>query len=170
MPTIRINILSLKHLLMAKKNKRYLNSDLSKGAQIHYNTVGNLVRGDITLLYLATFSKLVHYFQKEGLSICLGDFFCWEDEGLASNIGPLISRLDPVPTNEQIAEDTGIPLSRVNNLVRGNVKRVYLTDLAALLGFFRRRGTEIELGDLLREEDYESDSETNSLGEPQFVV
>ena len=37
--------------------------------------------------------------------------------------------------------------------MKGNVKRVYLADLAALLGFFRQRGIKIELGDLLREEE-----------------
>ena len=105
------------------------------------------------MLYLSTLSKLVRYFQREGLTIELGDFFCWQGEELALNVGPLISRLDPVPTNEEIAQDTGIPLLRVGNLVRGNVKRVYLTDLAALLAYFRQRGVEIELGDLLREEE-----------------
>ena len=105
------------------------------------------------MLYLSTLSKLVRYFQREGLTIELGDFFCWQGEELALNVGALISRLDPVPTNEEIAQDTGIPLLRVRNLVRGNVKRVYLTDLAALLAYFRQRGIEIELGDLLREEE-----------------
>ena len=105
------------------------------------------------MLYLSTLSKLVRYFQREGLSIELGDLFCWQGEELVLNVGPLISRLDSVPTNEEIAQDTGIPLLRVGNLVRGNVKRVYLTDLAALLAYFRQRGVEIELGDLLREEE-----------------
>ena len=155
MPVIHPNILRLKHLLIIQKNKKYLNRDISQGAQIHYNTIGNLVRGDITLLYLSTLSKLVRYFQREGLTIELGDFFCWQGEELALNIGLLISRLDPIPTDEEIAQDTGISLLRMGNLVKGNVKRVYLTDLAALLAFFRQRGIEIELGDLLREEELE---------------
>ena len=105
------------------------------------------------MLYLSTLSKLGRYFQREGLTIELGNFFCWQGEELVLNVGPLISRLDSIPTNEEIAQDTGIPLLRVSNLVRGNVKRVYLTDLAALLAYFRQRGVEIELGDLLREEE-----------------
>ena len=153
MTVIHPNILKLKRLLIIKNNKKYINRDISQGAQISYNTIGNLIRGNITLLYLSTLSKLVRYFQREGLTVELGDFFCWQGEELVLNVGPLISRLDSVPTNEEIAQDTGIPLLRVENLVKGNVKRVCLADLAALLGFFRQRGIEIELGDLLREEE-----------------
>ncbi|MGB0389315.1 MAG: hypothetical protein ACPGWR_31215, partial [Ardenticatenaceae bacterium] len=68
------------------------------------------------------------------------------------NIGSLMARLDPIPTNKEVHDETGISFLRVSNLVRGNVKRIDLHDLGALLLFFRKRGLSIDLGDLLREE------------------
>ncbi len=150
---IASNFMALKHALEIKKMHLVSNREIARNTSVDAKAVGKFIRSDISLLYFSTLSKFVHYFQKEGLSIELGDFFCWEGEELALNIGPLIAKLDPVPTTEEIAEDTGIPILRIPNLVRGNVKRVYLADLAALLGFFRRRGALVELGDLLREED-----------------
>ncbi len=149
------NFMALKHALETKKMHLVSNREIARNTSVDAKTVGKFIRADISLLYFSTLSKLLRYFQKEGLSIELGDFFCWQGEELASNIGPNIMKLDPVPTDEQITQDTGIPILRVNNLVRGNVKRVYLTDLAALLAYFRQRGLEIELGDLLREEEVE---------------
>ena len=86
----------------------------------------------------------------------MGDFFCWSDDGeLVSNIGPLIQKLNPIPTNSEIASTTGIPPLRLENLIKGNVKRVYLDDLARLLMFLEERGVTVEIGDLLRLEGSE---------------
>ena len=155
MLTLYPNIMSFKHELEAKHHSLISNRDISRGSKVNHVTVGKLIKSDITLLYLSTFSKLIRYFEKQGATIELGDFFCWKGEELASNIGSLIARLDPVPTEEEVAEKTGIPLLRMGNLVKGNVKRIYLKDLAALLEFFRRRGVDIKIGNLLREEELE---------------
>ncbi len=151
------NFMALKHALETKKMHLVSNREIARNTSVDAKTVGKFIRADISLLYFSTLSKLLRYFQREGLTIELGDFFSWQKEQLLLDIGPLIRKLDPVPTEEEIAEDTGIPILRMRNLVRGNVKRVYLTDLAALLAFFRQRGVEIELGDLLREEEGEKE-------------
>ncbi|MGB0389109.1 MAG: hypothetical protein ACPGWR_30165 [Ardenticatenaceae bacterium] len=151
-PTIFTNIMTLKHLLIILKRREYLNRDICKKTGLDHKAVSNLIRGDVASFYLSTMGRLVYYFQSEGLAIEVGDFFRWEAKELVLNIGSLMARLDPIPTYEEVHNETGIFFSRIENLVRGNVKRIYLHDLAALLLFFRKRGLSIKLGDLLREE------------------
>lgn len=150
------NFMALKHALESKKRRLVSNREIARNSRVNHKTIGRLIRTDISLLYANTLTKLILYFQQEGVTIELGDFFCWKGEELGPNIGPLFTRLDPVPTEEKVAEKTGIPLLRMGNLVKGNVKRVYLHDLAALLEFFRQEGVEIKIGDLLREEEVTS--------------
>lgn len=145
--------MKLKHALEIKYSSFYSNQQIANHTRLSPTTVSNILRGKTSMLHLRTFSRLAHYFQSQGLTICVGDFFRWEDEELVPNVGFLIVRLKPIPKHDNIAQETGIPFSRLKNLVRGNVKRVYLEDLAALLEFFRKRGLEIKLGDLLREEE-----------------
>ncbi len=149
---IQLNIMGLKHALEARDFRLYSNQEIAGNAGLSRDTVSKIVRNKTTILHLRTLRKLIFYFQKKGLVIEQGSFFCWQENELVSNIGPLMRRLDSIPTEKQIAQETHIPLLRVNNLVKGNIKRVYLSDLAALFVFFRQRGVEIELGDLLKEE------------------
>jgi DNA-binding Xre family transcriptional regulator len=152
MLTLSLNIMALKHALEIKRGQLISNSEIARGAKIHYNTVNKLVRGDTIMLYFSTLTKLSNYFESEGLTIKISNLFCWQDNQLVSNIGPLFAELDPIPTDSEIAEVTGIPLLRLENLIRGNVKRVYLDDLARLLIFLEERGGSVEVGDLLRVE------------------
>ena len=154
--TIYPNFITLKHALEAKKMRLVSNQEIVRNTRVDPRTIGKFIRADISLLYFTTLMKFIHYFKSEGLVIEVGDFFCWKGEELVSNIGSLIARLDPIPTDGEVHDETGIPFLRVENLVRGNVKRIYLDDLAALLVFFRKRGLSIDLGDLLREEEADS--------------
>lgn len=151
MSIIYPNIMALKHALEAKRTYLISNREIARGAKLNRNTIGSLVRSDISLLYLSTLTKLINYFLQEGLVIEIGDFFSWADNGeLVLNIDPLIQKLNPIPTDSEIAEATDIPLLRLENLIRGNVKRVYLDDLARLLMFLEERGVSVTVGDLLR--------------------
>jgi len=150
---IEPNILFLRHSVEAKLRRLHSNLRIAKGAKVNPKTVDRLVRGDVTLVYFSTLSKLMQYFISQGLDINPGSFFRWQNSELSSNINTLVAQLgltlDDVPT---IAEQTGIPLLRLENLIRGNVKRVYLDDLARLLVFLEEREVSVEVGDLLRVE------------------
>jgi predicted XRE-type DNA-binding protein len=147
------NIMALKQAVEAKRSHLISNRKIARSAKLNRNTIGSLVRSDIKLLYLSTLTKLINYFQQEGLVIEIGNFFSWSDNGeLLLNIGSLIQKLDPIPTDSEIAEATGIPFLRLENLIRGNVKRIYIDDLAPLLIFLEERGVSVEVGDLLRVE------------------
>ena len=151
MPILYPNIMILKHTLEVKRNQLVSNRDISRGAKVNHVTIGKLVRSNISLIYLSTMGKLAQYFQNEGLDINIGDFFSWSDnQQLVLNIGPLIQGVNPIPTDSEIAQVTNIPNLRLENLIRGNVKRVYLDDLARLFVFLEERGVRVEIGDLLR--------------------
>jgi DNA-binding Xre family transcriptional regulator len=151
---IKIDILSLKHRIEIMQGRLHFNSHIASGAGIRPATVSHFVRGDITRIHLPVLTRFARYFEQQNLDIEVGDFFSWTDNReLVSNIGPLIQKLTPIPTDSEIADATGIPLLRLENLIRGNVKRVYLDDLARLLIFLEERGGSVEVGDLLRVED-----------------
>jgi len=150
---IKIDILSLKHRIEIMQGRLHFNSHIASGAGIRPATVSHFVRSDITRIHLPVLTRFARYFEQQNLDIEVGDFFCWGDDGeLLSNIGPLIQKLDPIPTNAEIADATDIPLLRLENLIRGNVKRVYLDNLTQLLIFLEKRGVSVEVGDLLRVE------------------
>ena len=116
---LKVDILGLKHLEMMQ-GSLHCNSDISKCARISHNAVSNFVKGRTAIMSLSVLTRFARYFLEQGLTFEIGDFFCWQGQELASNIGPLIKKLDPIPTGEEVAQDTGIPLSRFKNLARGN--------------------------------------------------
>lgn len=148
------NIMALKQLIEVKRGDSISNRQIARAAKLNRKTIISLVQSEMRFLYLSTLTKLINYFQQEGLIIEIGDFFSWSDHGeLLLNIDSLIQKLDPIPTESDIAEATGIPPLRLENLISGNVKRLYLDDLAPLLLFLEKRGVSVEIGDLLRVED-----------------
>ena len=148
---LKIDILSLKHRIEIMQGRLHFNSHIASGAGIRPATVSHFVRGDITRIHLPVLTRFARYFEQQNLDIDVGDFFSWGDDGeLVSNIGTLIQKLNPTPTEPEIASATNIPLQRLENLIRGNVKRVYLDDLARLFIFLREQGVKVEVGDLLR--------------------
>ena len=109
---IQFNIMGLRHALETRDSRLYSIREMADHTNLSQDTISNIVRNKRAILDVRTFSKLVPYFQRNGLTICLGDFFRWGSEGLVSNIAFLITQLNPIPRYDNIAQETGIELDQ----------------------------------------------------------
>lgn len=72
----KINIFKSVKLLEAKKGKTYTAQDIAKASGLHRHTVAAMIEGreDKTL------SKILAFFEREGMPVAIGDLFVVEKQ------------------------------------------------------------------------------------------
>lgn len=86
MPTkhLQYNLFNLKLDLEKSKGRPVTWLEVAEATDIHVNTLYNLARNRTKRLDLEIVTKLVHYFNQEGLQVQVSDLFQWVESDVAS--------------------------------------------------------------------------------------